>query len=39
MLALGLIGENDLDRLLFCNQPEEAISTLMQRDGRLLRVA
>jgi hypothetical protein len=39
MLASGLIGENDLDRLLFCNQPEEAISTLMQRDGRLLRVA
>jgi len=39
MLAAGLIGANDLDRLLFCNQPEEAISSLMQKDGKLLRAA
>ena len=36
MLASGLIGEKDLDRLLFCNRPEEAISSLMHEDGKLL---
>lgn len=39
MLANGLIGAHDLDRLLFCNQPEEAVALLMQGDGKLLRAA
>src|SRR5512141_2072306 len=39
MLAAGLIGANDLDRLLFCNRPEGAISSLMREDGKLLRAA
>ncbi len=36
MLGSGLIAAHDLDRLLFCNRPEEAISTLLHADGRLL---
>jgi uncharacterized protein (TIGR00730 family) len=39
MLASALIGANDLDRLLFCNRPEEAIAALLQKDGKLLRAA
>ena len=39
MLAGGLIGTNDLDRLLFCNRPEEAIAILLQEAGKLLRAA
>jgi hypothetical protein len=35
MQNAGLIGEHDLDRLLFCNQPAEAIDALMQKDGTL----
>jgi uncharacterized protein (TIGR00730 family) len=39
MLGAGLIGAHDLDRLLFCNQPDEAVAILMQGDGKLLRAA
>jgi uncharacterized protein (TIGR00730 family) len=35
MQNAGLIGEHDLDRLLFCNQPAEAIDALMQKNGTL----
>ena len=35
MLDAGLIGEHDLDRLVFCNQPAEAVAALMQEDGSL----
>jgi len=35
MLDAGLIGAHDLDRLMFCNQPVEAIAALMHDDGSL----
>jgi uncharacterized protein (TIGR00730 family) len=35
MLGPGLIGAHDLDRLVFCNQPAEAVAALMQPDGAL----
>jgi uncharacterized protein (TIGR00730 family) len=35
MLDAGLIGAHDLDRLMFCNQPAEAIASLMHDDGSL----
>ena len=35
MLAAGLIDARDLDRLLFCNQPREAIEALMREDASL----
>lgn len=35
MLGAGLIGARDLDRLLFCNQPTEAVAALMREDGTL----
>jgi hypothetical protein len=35
MLDAGLIGEHDLDRLVFCNKPAEAIAALMHEDGSL----
>jgi hypothetical protein len=39
MLAHGLIGAHDLDRLLFCNRPDEAIAILLHEAGKLLRAA
>jgi uncharacterized protein (TIGR00730 family) len=33
MLDAGLIGANDLDRLIFCGKPAEAVATLMQEGG------
>ena len=35
MLGAGLIGAHDLDRLLFCNQPTQAVAALMREDGTL----
>jgi hypothetical protein len=35
MLDAGLIGAHDLDRLVFCNQPGEAVAALMRDDGSL----
>jgi len=35
MQDAGLIGPHDLDRLVFCNEPAEAVAALMQRDGTL----
>jgi uncharacterized protein (TIGR00730 family) len=35
MLDAGLIGANDLDRLMFCNNPAEAVAALMHEDGSL----
>ena len=37
MLRPGLIGKHDLDRLVFCNEPAEAVAALMQPDGVLRR--
>lgn len=39
MLRPGLIGVHDLDRLVFCNAPGEAIAALMGKDGTLRGVA
>ena len=33
MLDAGLIGANDLDRLIFCSKPAEAVAALMQEGG------
>ena len=35
MLRPGLIGAHDLDRLVFCNEPAEAVAALMRKDGTL----
>ena len=35
MLRPGLIGAHDLDHLMFCNRPAEAVAALMQPDGAL----
>lgn len=35
MLDAGLIGTHDLDRLIFCNKPPEAVAALMHEDGSL----
>jgi uncharacterized protein (TIGR00730 family) len=35
MLDAGLIGTHDLDRLIFCNKPAEAVAALMHEDGSL----
>jgi len=35
MRDAGLIGAHDLDRLVFCNEPAEAIAALMEQDGTL----
>ena len=35
MVDAGLIGAHDLDRLMFCSKPAEAVAALMQEDGSL----
>ena len=35
MLEGGLIGAHDLDRLVFCSEPGEAVAALMRKDGTL----
>jgi predicted Rossmann-fold nucleotide-binding protein len=35
MLDADLIGAHDLDRLIFCNKPAEAVAALMHEDGSL----
>src|SRR5512141_3196829 len=35
MLDAGLIRPHDLDRLMFCNKPAEAVAALMHEDGSL----
>ncbi len=35
MLGAGLIGAHDLDRLVFCNKPAEAVAALMRKNGTL----
>jgi len=37
MLDAGLIGAHDLDRLVFCNKPAEAVAALMHENGSLRR--
>ena len=39
MQDAGLIGAHDLDRLVFCNAPAEAVAALMQQDGTLRKAA
>ncbi len=36
MLDAGLIGAHDLDRLMFCSRPAEAIAALIHEDGSFL---
>jgi uncharacterized protein (TIGR00730 family) len=39
MLGPGLIGAHDLDRLVFCNEPAEAVAALMRKNGTLRNIA
>jgi uncharacterized protein (TIGR00730 family) len=39
MLDEGLIGAHDLDRLVFCSEPAEAVAALMGKVGTLRRAA
>jgi uncharacterized protein (TIGR00730 family) len=35
MQGAGFIGAHDLDRLIFCNDPGEAVAALLRQDGAL----